>query len=242
MNPQPSLQNYGAPLPQAPKEGKATASMILGILSLLCLGIFAGIPAIILGHISRSNIRKSMGRLRGDGMALAGLVMGYISVASTVAVFIIVAAVAIPNLLRARISANEGSASRMVRTVTTAEIQYQASYPNKGYAPDLASLGGTTCSAGDVTAEHACLIDGPLADRTCTGNQWCNRSGYRFIIQADEQQPHQVYVITAVPMEPNRTGRRSFCATNDAVIRSEEAGTSRTTPYTAEACAALPPL
>src|SRR5438309_11422719 len=45
-------------------DGKATASLILGILSVLCLSIFAGIPAIILGHMSKANIRRSMGRLK----------------------------------------------------------------------------------------------------------------------------------------------------------------------------------
>src|SRR4029077_275930 len=48
-------------------DGKATASLILGILSLLCLSVLAGIPAIILGHMSKANIRRSMGRLKGDG-------------------------------------------------------------------------------------------------------------------------------------------------------------------------------
>src|SRR5262249_18548843 len=60
-----------------PTDGKATASLVLGILSLVGMNLLAGIPAIILGHMSRSSIRKSMGRVKGDGMALAGLIMGY---------------------------------------------------------------------------------------------------------------------------------------------------------------------
>src|SRR5262245_36481585 len=62
-----------------PTDGKATASLVLGILSWMGPGIVAGVPAIILGHMSRSAIRKSMGRLKGDGMALAGLILGYAS-------------------------------------------------------------------------------------------------------------------------------------------------------------------
>ncbi len=239
MTPQ-SPQSYGQPLPQTEKESKATASMIFGILSLVCFGILAGIPAIILGHISRSNIRKSMGRLSGDGMALAGLVMGYISVAYTVVVFFIIAAIAIPNLIRARISANESSAAAAVRTVATAEIQYQTSYSNVGYAPDLATLGGDPCNA--ATAEHACLIAGPIADQSCTANHWCAKSGYRFMVQADDKQPHESFAVTAVPVEPDRTGAKNFCAGTDGVVRYERASSGRMTPYTAEECAALTPI
>ena len=90
------MQAYGPISGEVRTDGKATASLILGILSLVCIGAIAGIPAIILGHISRSNIRKSMGRLKGDGMALAGLVMGYISVAF-LPLALIIAAIAIPN-------------------------------------------------------------------------------------------------------------------------------------------------
>ncbi|HTC92724.1 MAG TPA: DUF4190 domain-containing protein [Terriglobales bacterium] len=234
---------YGQPRPDAKTDGKATASLVLGILSFFCFSVLAGIPAIILGHMSRGNIRKSMGRLKGDGMALTGLILGYLSVAFVIPVLII-AAIAIPNFIRARISANEASARSELRMVTTAEAQYQTSYPDAGYAPDLATLGapvGDTCT-GDGTAEHACLIGGPLANTSCTGSQWCTKSGYRFMIQADEQRPHQQYVITAVPAEPNRTGTKNFCSTSEGTLRSEDAGVGRMTPYTAEECAALPAL
>ena len=75
----------------------AVWSLILGILSLLCFGFFAGIPAIICGHMGRSKIKQSQGTLVGGGMALAGLIMGYIG-----AVFVtigILAAIAIPNFI-----------------------------------------------------------------------------------------------------------------------------------------------
>ena len=70
--------------------------MVLGIASFaLCLSFLTGIPAIILGHISLSRIKKSMGRLKGEGMALTGLILGYISLPS----ILIIAAIAIPNFL-----------------------------------------------------------------------------------------------------------------------------------------------
>jgi len=66
----------------APKQETSVAAMwslVLGILSLLCLGLITGIPAIICGHISRKNIRNSDGVLQGSGMALAGLICGYVA-------------------------------------------------------------------------------------------------------------------------------------------------------------------
>jgi len=59
-----------------------------------------------------------------------------------VAIILIIAAIAIPNLLRARMAANESSAVASVRTVTTGEITYQSTYPTVGYAPALVNLGG----------------------------------------------------------------------------------------------------
>src|SRR6266481_4248662 len=75
-------------------SGKALASLVTGIFGLLIFPI--AIAAIILGHMSRSEIRKSNGRLKGDGMATAGLVMGYGAFA--ILPILIIASIAIPNL------------------------------------------------------------------------------------------------------------------------------------------------
>jgi type IV pilus assembly protein PilA len=216
---------------QAQTDGGAIASMILGIASFaLCLNVFTGIPAIILGHISLSKIKKSMGRLKGEGMALAGLIMGYISLP-----FILVfAAVLIPNLLRARISANESQAMSTVRTINTSQVTYSTTYPNKGYARDLATLGsgGNDCSSGG-TAEHACLIDNVLGGASCTSGTWCQKGPYRYTISTNcaapaaagqeqgeqgEQSACAEYVIAATPILAS-TGSHSYCAVSDAVVR-----------------------
>lgn len=55
--------------------------MILGILSILCCGLFAGIPAIILSTIAKKEIAESGGRQGGSGMATAGLILGIVSIA-----------------------------------------------------------------------------------------------------------------------------------------------------------------
>lgn len=59
----------------------AVTSLVLGIFSLLCLSILAGIPAVILGHKSRGQIRNSAGALQGSGLAMGGLITGYLSIA-----------------------------------------------------------------------------------------------------------------------------------------------------------------
>jgi hypothetical protein len=239
MAAQLSQQNDGQPVSEIPTDGKATTSMVLGILAmLLCfLGWLAGIPAIILGHISRSNIRKSMGRLKGDGMALAGLSMGYISVAATLCFLIVVVVVAIPDYVRSKMAVNESHAESTVRMISAAQAQYRMSYPDVGYAPDLASLGGNPCSA--ATAEHACLIAGTIADQSCTASHWCVKQGYRFMLQADEKHPLESFVVTAVPEKPESSGAKSFCGLADGEARHERAASPRTTGYTSEECAAL---
>src|SRR5437868_13593641 len=78
-----------------------------------------------------------------------------------VAIILIIAAMAIPNLLRARIVANESSAVRSIRTINTAEITYQTGYPNVWYAAVLANLGGWASLV--PAAANACLFDYSLA-------------------------------------------------------------------------------
>lgn len=83
-------------------SGLAVGSMILGIASLvLCLGPLAGIPAVILGHKANSDIRKSGGIVQGGGMAVAGLVTGYLSILM-IEMWGLLAAVAIPSFVKAR--------------------------------------------------------------------------------------------------------------------------------------------
>lgn len=89
MNP-PVPPPLGAPYsPAQPTEPLATASLVCGILSWVCLGPLAGIPAIICGHIARGRIERSAGALGGAGLALAGLILGYLSTLALIAFFVI---------------------------------------------------------------------------------------------------------------------------------------------------------
>lgn len=215
-------------------DGKATGSLVLGILSLLCFSFLAGIPAIILGHISRKNIRQSMGRLKGDGMALAGLIMGYLSIAF-IPVTLIIAAIVIPNLLRARMAANDSAAASVMRTIATAQISYKTSYPNRGYARDLSTLGpGSAAACGTPSEDAACLLDSSVTRGT--------RNGYRFSMTAvcGADNACTDYLAVATPVTMNATGTRNFCSTSDAVIHSMRGAVL--TPSTPDECQAWPTL
>ena len=119
-----------------------------------------GIAAIILGHLSLSDIRKSAGRLGGRGIAIAGLVLGYAGIA-LIALILIIAAFAIPNLFRGNIAQNEASAVGALRIINVAAVTYQSEYEN-GFPSSLDVLGGDRRAA--ATCNHANLLDRSLAD------------------------------------------------------------------------------
>jgi type IV pilus assembly protein PilA len=126
-----------------------------------------------------------------------------------VAIILIIAAIAIPNLLRARIAANESSAVASVRTLNTAQISYNSAYPTVGFAAGLANLGGTACAP--PTSAGACLIDQQLQTGT--------KSGYSFTMVGSGGPPASSYQTVAPPLTPNQTGVRYFCSFADAVVR-----------------------
>jgi type IV pilus assembly protein PilA len=126
-----------------------------------------------------------------------------------VAIILIIAAIAIPNLLRARIAANESSAVASVRTLNTAMISYNSAYPTVGFAATLGALAGTTCAPPDSTS--ACLIDTQLG----TGV----KSGYTIALSNVTGTPASTYTFIASPTVPNQTGVRYFCSFADGVVR-----------------------
>jgi type IV pilus assembly protein PilA len=130
-----------------------------------------------------------------------------------VAIILIIAAIAIPNLIRARMSANEASAVGSVRSINTAEISYNAAYPANGFTTVLSQLGP---GAGACTPSTAtgCFIDTVLAGGTKSG--YLFRSG---LGAAGASNPLTNYSIAANPITANQTGVRSFCSYEDAVVR-----------------------
>lgn len=240
-----STQTSGLPAPgvapvyTAPEtDGKATASLVLGILSLF-FSILTGIPAIILGHLSRSDVRKSSGRLTGEGMALAGLILGYLSIAWLP----IIASIAIPNLIRSRMAANQAAAAATVRTLNTTEATYSIQYPEAGYAPDLATLGPGGAACQKATQTNACLIDYVLGCQGVASSPWCVKDAYKYSIAGIRQRSHGPvvdYVITAAPVDSNR-GQVNYCATSDGLVRSHQ-GPPLSTPLQAAECQSWEPL
>ncbi len=157
------------------------------------------------------------------------------------AAVLVVAAIAIPNLLRSRMAANEASAVGSVRTVNTAQVTYAATYPKRGYAPNLVTLGPDPRGPNAQSPDHAGFLDGTLANERCTGDAWCTKSGFQFRVKAIcKLQQCQEYVVIATPVSDN-TGARSFCATSDGVVRFK-VGAPSAVPVSVTGCKAWPAL
>ena len=141
-----------------------------------------------------------------------------------VGIILIIAAIAIPNLMRAKMAANDSSAAASERSIVTGEVGYFSAYPTIGYTSLLALGGanGVQCVPGTATA---CLIDSNLANNGTPANT--GKSGYSFAMTtttgAGSAVPNQ-FMTTAIPLA-NTTGSKSYCATDDGVVRTEPAGT-----------------
>ncbi len=141
-----------------------------------------------------------------------------------VAIILIIAAIAIPNLLRARMEANESSAVASIRTTNSAEVTYNTAYPTIGFAPALVNLGGALGAACVPSSTTACLIDSVLANN---GNPaGSGKSGYSFSSGTGTVGGgiNIGYTVVTVPLTINQTGIRAFCAEEDAVVRVDPAG------------------
>lgn len=188
-------------------SSKAIISLVFGVLFFL---FPLPIVAIIFGHMALSEIRKSAGRLTGEGMATAGLIMGYIG-AAAVPIILIVAAIAIPNLLRARMAANESSAVASVHIITTAQITHQVAHPEAGYACSLSAIPDTEIS-------DTILLTG-------------QKDGYRFEIRncapENDGGPNTKFQVVAYPLTVNQTGGRAFCTDESAVIKVDPSGSAK---------------
>jgi prepilin-type N-terminal cleavage/methylation domain-containing protein len=136
-----------------------------------------------------------------------------------VAIILIIAAIAIPNLLRARIAANESSAAASVRTISTAELTYANSYPTVGYPASLSILGpkDAGCTAGPAVT-NACIIDFALASADAAGANTA-KSGYLFTAVGAGGAPNNTYTVDGQPGTLNTTGVKEFCSVEDNVVR-----------------------
>ena len=133
-----------------------------------------------------------------------------------VTVILVLAVIAVPNLMRSKIAANEASAVQTVRQISTAEMTYSSSFALVGFAPDLASLGGPVAGCTPDPA-HACILDGAVSSG--------KKDGYNFFaagFAAAAGSTNTTFVASSAPQNFNGTGVRMFCiATDDGVVRSK---------------------
>jgi type II secretory pathway pseudopilin PulG len=195
-----------------PRRGFAVASLVLGILSLPTIGLLGvgAMAAVVLGVVALVKARNAPGEYGGSGLAIAGIVLAALSIVVMPFIIGIVAAIAIPSFLRARISANESAVIGDIRTVISAEAAYQT--VNGGYYDRLECLAEP---AGCIPAYSGPAVLNPEVARAATKN------GYRRVFHdgpAVSPRPAAVsptsmtsFAYVGVPDQKGTTGVRAFC-------------------------------
>jgi len=137
-----------------------------------------------------------------------------------VAIILIIAAIAIPNLLRSKAAANEAAAVSVLRNITNSQVTYTNEFGGAvGYASNLLKLGpGNPC---DKT--HACLVDFLVG---CVAEP-CPKSGYYFFLSSNSAaEPFTDYTTTATPITWSNSGAKNFCSSDDGILRFQIGGTA----------------
>ena len=144
-----------------------------------------------------------------------------------VAIIAVIAAIAIPNLMRSRMSANEASAAGAMRTLTTAEVQFQTAAFVDADGDGQGDY-GTLANLGDPDGAGATP---PFVDQVLAGG---TKQGYAFAVVVTAGGPAVApsYTCTAVPTSPGRTGYRQYFADQSGVIRFTADGTAATAAST----------
>ena len=141
-----------------------------------------------------------------------------------VAIILIIAAIAIPNLLRSRIAANEASATATMRTLNTAEITYASTY-NSGFTDTLTKLG--TPAGGQPDANNADLVDPVLSGKTGGGSTSFTKNGFSFTYAPNGSYGYiATYTLHADPVARGSSGQRSFFTDQSAVVRTNATQTA----------------
>ena len=128
--PLPTNSNTG------PKSGLAVTSLVLGICSVTLCGLFTGLPAIITGHIAHGRARRSPGQFGGGGMAIAGFVMGYVSVFITL---VVLPALLLPALSKAKEKAQRIHCASNLKLIATGSRIWAEDHDDR-FPADFASL------------------------------------------------------------------------------------------------------
>ncbi len=155
--------------------------------------------------------REREGMRREKGFSLIELLI-------VVAIILIIAAIAVPNLLRSRMAANESSAAASLRTIATANVTYSSTY-NVGYAGSLTALGPSTAPSSAA----ADLLDAVL------GSAAPVKSGYSFqytpsVAAPSTSAPNPSFSVAATPVGPGSSGTSTFCTDQTNVVGRNTAG------------------
>lgn len=221
------------PQPHAtPRQGLATASLVLGILSvptLGCLGIGA-IAGVVLGVMALSKAKHEPHEYGGRSRAIGGIVASALSLVLIFPIGII-AAIAIPSLLRARVSANESATIGDIRTVISAQAAYQSA--------NCGTYGRLECLARP--SDPGCIVDYPAAAPTFLDPPLTTlqvKNGYERAFHPGNEMPLpsdascrggtglESFAYTAVPVKRNQTGVRGFCGDSTGRICVTQDGTA----------------
>jgi type IV pilus assembly protein PilA len=133
----------------------------------------------------------------------------------TIAIILIVAAIAIPNILRSKMAANEASAVNSVRAINVAQMTYASTYVNTGYT-DLASLGPRATNPCVASTNTACLLDATVSWNNGNPPQ---KSGFTFTSLPVGVAPVTQFTANANPIVWNSSGTRAFYSDETVVIR-----------------------
>jgi hypothetical protein len=190
-------------------SNKAIASLVCGVL-FLCAP--ASIAAVLLGPLALVDIKRSANRMTGHGLAIAGLVMGYLGIALT-SIYVVFVVFMVRTTFSRDVPANETAAIATMRTYNQALKAYAAKCPQQGYPATLLPLG-----PGPGNCTHANLTDARLAVPVPV------RRGYMFQYTpgANGSEQVRVFALVARPVQPNLTGKRFFYLDDSGVIRQAD--------------------
>jgi Domain of unknown function (DUF4190) len=187
-------------------SNKAIASLVCGVL-FMCAP--ASIAAVVLGHLALIDIKRTAGRMAGKGMAIAGLILGYLGIALT-AIYMVFMVFMFRTTMGRGIPTNEAAAITTMRAYDQALKSYAGKCPQQGYPATLIPLGP---GAGDC--KHSNLVDARLASPVPM------RQGYLYQYSTGVTGPEKitVFALVARPVTPGMSGTRFFYLDQSGVLR-----------------------
>jgi type IV pilus assembly protein PilA len=167
-----------------------------------------------------------MSRVRGKSGVQRPSTGGFsvVEILVVVMIILVIAAIAIPNMLQARMRANEAAAVASMNTIHTAEVVYANAYPEVGYSGNLADLGTHGSSCETTSKTNSCII----MDEALTSGL---KGGYTFDLVGDGNHPDANYTLTATPASAGSTGRCSYTSNESGQIAATPTGATRATRF-----------